>query len=121
ISIVAGVASRPFEWLGPRFKAFVTSAPLAAGVAIAALLPFLLPYWYVSRAAGLTRSLDEAGIYSARFVSYLAAAGRIYPAVLPRRCAAAAGVVLSCDQQGVFIGEWLFPGATALLLTAVAI
>ena len=75
----------------------------------------------MSRAAGLTRSLDEAGIYSARFVSYLAGAGRIYQVILPKQCAAAAGVVLSCDRQGVFVGEWLFPGATALLLAAVAL
>ena len=43
ISIVAGVLARPMEWLGARFKPFVRSAALAAGVAIAALLPFLLP------------------------------------------------------------------------------
>ena len=63
VAIVAAVAVRPREWLGPRFQSCAPNAALAAGVAIVALTPVLLPYLLASRdQAGFSRSLDEVAL-----------------------------------------------------------
>src|SRR5262245_36329297 len=52
LSLVAAVLVRPAEWLGPRFRRVAPLLLLAAAVAGALLLPFLLPYLRVSRGQG---------------------------------------------------------------------
>ena len=106
ISIVAGVLARPGDWIGERFRPVALAAAGAGALAVAVLAPFLLPYLYVSRSAGLVRSLTETSVYSAHLLDYFASPGRVYLAVWP---------------HSTFIGEWLFPGTTSLVLAGAAI
>jgi hypothetical protein len=105
ISLVAATLARPGEWLGARFIAVAPKAVLAGVLAIAVLMPFLLPYLAVSREAGLGRSLEETAMYSAVFTDYLAAAGTFHFETWSRR---------------FWQGDGLFPGVTALLLAVLA-
>jgi hypothetical protein len=98
---------RPREWLGPRFRSFAPNAALAAGVAIAALAPFLGPYVLAGHEqAGFSRSLDEVGLYSAKLTDYLATGGTLHFELWSRR---------------FWQGDGLFPGVTATALTLVAL
>jgi len=107
VAIAAAVVVRPREWLGPRFRSFAPKAALAAGVAIAALAPFLLPYLLESRdQAAFSRSLDEVALYSARLTDYLATGGTLHFELWSRR---------------FWKGDGLFPGVTATALTLVAL
>jgi hypothetical protein len=106
ISIVAATLARPRDWLGKNFAAVAPKAALAGIVAIVALTPFLLPYLAVSREAGLSRSLEETARYSAVFTDYLAAAGTFHFEMWSRR---------------FWQGDGLFPGGTALVLSAIAL
>jgi hypothetical protein len=107
VAIAAAVAVRPREWLGPRFRSFAPQAALAAGVAIAALAPFLLPYVLVSREQeGFSRSLDEVALYSAKLTDYLATGGTLHFELWSRQ---------------FWQGDGLFPGVTATALTLVAL
>jgi len=106
ISIVAATLARPREWMGSRFVAVAPRALLAAAIAIALLMPFLLPYLVVSREAGLSRSLEETARYSAELTDYFAAAGRFHFETWSRR---------------FWQGDGLFPGLTGLLLATVAL
>jgi hypothetical protein len=106
--MVAAGAVRPREWLGRgRARAFAMLV-LAGLVATACLFPFLWPYYQASRQQGLTRSLEEVARYAASWQDYLYATGRLHH---------------STWSAPFFRGEGtaLFPGATALLLTAVAL
>lgn len=108
VAMVAGAAARPGEWMTRTRRPFVAYAALAAVVAGLALLPFLLPYWTVSRDQGLTRSLEEVGLFSAHMSNYLATGGRLHFDAWSQTFYAAGG-------------DALFPGAIALGLTAVAV
>ena len=68
-------------------------AALAAAVAVAALTPFLLPYFAASREVGLGRSLEETARYSAELTDYLAAAGAFHFEAWSRRF---------CQGNGLF-------------------
>ena len=83
-------------------------AALAGAVAGVVLLPFLVPYWTVSREQGLTRSLEEVSLYSAHITNYLATGGRLH------------FDTWSHTFYG-YGGDSLFPGVLALSLAAVAI
>ena len=106
VAIAAAVAVRPREWVGPRFRSFAPNAALAAGVAIAALAPFLIPYLLASREqADFSRSLDEVALYSARPTDYLATGGTLHFELWSRQ---------------FWKGDGLFPGVTAIALTLVS-
>jgi hypothetical protein len=106
LSALVAALSRPFDWMGARFKAAGRTMLLAAAIAVALLTPVLLPYWYARSEVGLGRSLEEAAMYSAEMTDYLATGGRLHESLWSRR---------------FFQGDALFPGITALLLAAVAV
>jgi hypothetical protein len=106
ISIVAATLARPGEWLGARARVFLPNAALAAATAIVVLAPVLLPYYYVSRDQGLTRSLQETNIFSAHLITYLSAAGTLH---------------FNLWSRPFFQGDALFPGVTALVLAGFAV
>ena len=108
VAMVAGAAARPGEWMTRSRRSFVPHAALAGLVAGLALLPFLLPYWTVSREQGLTRSLEEVGLYSAHMSNYLATGGRLHFDAWSH----------TFYDYG---GDALFPGVIALGLSAVAV
>jgi flagellar biosynthesis protein FliQ len=105
ISIVAATLARPREWLGAQARRFLPNAALAAAVSIVLLAPVLLPYYYVSRDQGLTRSLQETETFSAHLITYLSAAGTLH---------------FNLWSRPFFQGDALFPGVTALALAAAA-
>ena len=109
VAMVAGTLARPREWLiNTRWAAFVPRATLAGTVAGLLLLPFLLPYWTVSREQGLRRSLDEVAQYSAHLTNYLATGGRFH---------------FNAWSERFYVNgaESLFPGIIALILAAIAV
>ena len=108
VAIVAGAAARPGEWIVRTRRSFVPYAALAGMVAWVAMLPFLLPYWIVSREQGLTRSLDEVALYSAHFSNYLSTGSRMHFDAWSH----------TFYDYG---GESLFPGVLAQTLAAVAV
>ena len=103
---MASALARPSEWLGPRFRKVVPLLALAAILALAVLTPFLLPYWRVSREQGLTRSLAEVALYSARWTDYLATGGRLH---------------FELWSHHFFDREGLFAGVVGAFLTLVAL
>jgi hypothetical protein len=103
-SLVTAALARTGEWIGARFRPFAARVLLAATLALVVLTPFLLPYYFASRDAGLGRSLEEVQKYSAEWTDYLAAPSRLYFDRFGRR---------------YFQGDALFPGITALVLAAV--
>ena len=108
VAIVTGAAARPGEWMVRTRRSFVPYAALAGLVAGVMMLPFLIPYWTVSREQGLTRSLAEVGLYSAHIRNYLATGGRVHFDAWSHTFFASGG-------------DALFPGVVALSLTAVAV
>jgi hypothetical protein len=106
LSLLVATLVRPTDWIGVRFRALVPPLLVAAALTLAALIPFVLPYYHASETVGLGRSLEETARYSAEWTDYLAAPGRIY-----------------FDWWGkrFFQGDALFPGITALLLAIVGI
>src|SRR5205814_4295681 len=75
LSLLAAVAVRPAEWMGPRFRRVAPLLLLSAAEAAVVLTPFLLPYLRVSRQQGFTRPLAEVALYSARFADYISTGG----------------------------------------------
>ena len=106
LAFVAAAVVRPSEWLGPRFRKVVPLLALATILALAVLTPFLLPYWRVSREQGLTRSLAEVALYSARWTDYLATGGRLH---------------FELWSHNFFDREGLFAGVVGAVLTLVAL
>ncbi len=106
ISLSIATLVRPFEWTGGSFRSVAGPLALAAAVSIAALTPFMLPYYYASATVGLGRSLEETQRYSAEFTDYLAGAGRIH---------------FDTWSAKFFQGDALFPGVTALVLAALGV
>ena len=108
VAMVAGAAVRPGEWAARTRRSFVLYAALAGMVAGVVMLPFLVPYWTVSREQGLIRSLDDARMYSAHITNYLSTGGRLHFDAWSHRFYA-------------YGGDCLFPGVVALSLAAVAV
>ena len=61
VAMVAGAAVRPGEWAARTRRAFVPYAALAGVVAGVVMLPFLVPYWTVSREQSVLRTDTEPG------------------------------------------------------------
>jgi hypothetical protein len=78
---------------------------VAGGISLMVLLPFLLPYWFVSRDLGLVRSLSDAGNYAATWSAYLTTPARLH-------------AWWSARLGGANV---LFPGMLGLVLTGVAV
>jgi hypothetical protein len=101
-ALVVLAVVRASEWLGPgRWHRLWTL--VGAGVASTVLLlPFLWPYYTVSRNIGLVRTIDEVRTYSAGLLDYAATAGRLHYELWSHRIA-----------EG---RTPLFPGVTAAAL-----
>lgn len=108
ISLMAAALARPGDWIGERFRPVVPRLVLAAGLAMLALAPFMLPYLYASETVGLGRSLEETQRYSAEITDYLVAPGTIYFEWLGW-------------GRRFWAGDALFPGVAALVLAAVGV
>lgn len=107
LAMVCGVAARPTEWLGRRFKETGPLLALAAVLAALATAPFLLPYYLVRTEQGLVRTLDQVSMFSASFGSYFSTGGRLH---------------LSLWGSGAYRGgDTLFPGVIALALVIVSL
>jgi hypothetical protein len=108
ISLAVAAASRPLDWVGPRFSVLAPRVALAAALAIGVLIPFMLPYYHASTTVGLGRSLEETGRYSARLTDYLVAPGTLY-----------------FEWWGwgkrFWQGTALFPGVAAIVLAGVGV
>jgi hypothetical protein len=101
-ALVSGWVVRPEDWWGARARRVVPLLAVAGAIAVVIVLPSLWPYTQL----GVVRSLDEVGLYSAHWRDYLATPARIHYSLWSARW---------------FGGTALFPGFTALALTAVAI
>ncbi len=106
-ALMVAAVVRANEWLLPWRTDRVRALALAAVLAVTVMLPFLWPYYQVSREQGLARSIDEVGLYSAGLLDYFATGGRVHYAWWSHR---------------VFEGRTaLFPGVTATVLTLFAL
>jgi len=107
IALLAAAAVRWDEWLPAGRAAARTPLLVAGAVSVAALAPFLWPYYEVSRDQGLVRPIGEVARYAAGWQDYLATGGRLHYAWW---------------SQPYFEGRTaLFPGLTALALAGVAV
>lgn len=105
-AMVAAAAVRPGDWW-PAPRAAVRRGLLTAAIAsVAALSPFLWPYYLVSQEQGMLRSVKEVAQYSAHWQDYLVTGGRLHYAWWSHR---------------FFEGRTaLFPGVVAVVLAASA-
>jgi len=101
VALGVGSLVRVDTWLS-RAKSVLPLLVAASLVGLVALLPVLLPY----RALGQVRSLDEVAKYSAVWRDYLTTPARVHYDTWGRRWFGSTG---------------LFPGATALALSLVAL
>jgi hypothetical protein len=109
VALLAAGLVRPDAWWGrTQWRRRVGPLALAAGTAVMALLPFLLPYYWASREQGLVRPLDEVARFSASWRDYLATGGRLH-------------VALWSGRFWVGAPTALFPGLTAAALALVAV
>jgi hypothetical protein len=105
-ALTASALARPEDWRGAGFRRVAPFVAAAAALAGLALVPFLLPYWHVSRDQGLTRSMVDARWFAASIADYVTTPGRVH-------------FVLWSYRWTSFTP--LFPGVAALALTASAL
>ena len=106
---VAVVLVRPRDWIGHRIRRLAGPAALAAIVAGAILVPFLLPYYWAQQYQGFTRTLDDVALYSGSWRDYLSTPARWHFTWWSHRVWAGGGHTP------------LFPGVVATLLAAAAL
>lgn len=106
VTLIAGAAVRPREWLGPHGRRVLGYAAVAAVAAGVLLLPTLWPYWRVRTDAGLVRSVGEAAQFSASLTDYLATGARLH---------------FESWSRPFFKADALFPGIVALALAGVSL
>lgn len=99
VALGTGVAVRPADWDGKAGR-IGAQLGLAGALAIAALLPIYLRYTYV----GQVRPLDEVALYSATWRQYLSTPARLH-----------------MPWSASFAGPSLFPGASPIMLTVMAL
>ena len=102
-ALLVGGLARPEDWWGARARRLLPLVGLAAGLALAVMLPFLLPYSRLGR----VRPLDEVAYYSAAWRDYLATPARVHYDLWSRRFFGGNGS--------------LFPGVTSLALSLFAV
>jgi hypothetical protein len=107
-AMTAAAVLRADEWLVRDRRRALALLAVAAAVASALLIPFLLPYLRAMRNQGLTRSLNAVAVYSATWRDYLTTGGRLHYAFW-------SGSVATPAQTA------LFPGIGGVLLAAVAL
>lgn len=107
-ALVAAALARPEDWWGRRWRSLAGPLALAAGLAVVAMLPFLLPYYWVHRDQGLVRPLEEVLHFSASWRDYLATGGRLHYELWSSRIWQAAPTAL-------------FPGIVALVLAGISL
>lgn len=104
-TVAVGITAAGFAVAGHRrWRELLACSAVASGL----LLPFLLPYWRLSRRYGLARSWEETRGYSASLRDWFVANPDLQ---VYRRLADA-----SVDPE-----RWLFPGLLALGLSFVAV
>ncbi|MDH4063388.1 MAG: hypothetical protein OEW19_03235, partial [Acidobacteriota bacterium] len=106
VALLVAAAVRAPEWIGPGRGTRAWALVGAGAMSVLVVAPFLWPYYQVSQAQGLVRSVDEVRLYSAGWLDYLTTAGRLHYAWWSHR---------------FFEGRTsLFPGVMATGLAAVA-
>lgn len=106
-ALVAAALVRGPEWWRPQGARARTALLVAAAISVAAVGPFLWPYYEVSRDQGLVRSVSDVARYSAGWRDYLTTGGRLHYALW---------------SHNFFEHHTaLFPGLTALALAGIAI
>jgi hypothetical protein len=102
-ALTAMIAVRTDAWNRTAAVALL----IAGAISVAALTPFLWPYYEVSREQGLARPIDEVARYSAGWRDYLVTGGRLH---------------YTWWSHSLFEGRTaLFPGVTALVLAVMAL
>jgi hypothetical protein len=92
-----------------RDRSFLIAIAIAALVASAMVVPFLLPYLELQE-GGFVRSLDDARRYSATWQSYLASPSHVHRPILSL-----------ARQLGWRMGEVLFPGLMVIVFGLLGI
>lgn len=105
VGLAAAAAVRREAWTSARVWGLLV---LAAALAGAALLPFLLPYYRLHETQGLNRTIEDVRRYSAWWQDYLSTVGRLHYDWWSHRFIVANRTAL-------------FPGVTAVLLAIVAL
>jgi len=77
-AVSAAVVVRPSDWSGERFRPVLRALLIAGILVAAAVVPFLLPYYWAREEYGLTRPLSEVSMYAASLTDYFATAGRLH-------------------------------------------
>jgi PA14 domain len=103
VALAAALLARPASWRGRRGLAVTKFLAVAAGLASLVVLPYLLPYWRVHRAHGMSRSI--ADMIPAVWPDYLTTGARFDQWLL----------------RGWGSEAALFPGFVALALAAYAL
>src|SRR4029077_14232084 len=93
-------------WGWARIRTVLPPLLTAAAVSLLCLSPFLVPYWRASRPQDFTRPFGIVAMSSASIDDYLSTPARLH---------------FDLWSSRFFFGTALFPGALALLLTAVAL
>jgi hypothetical protein len=106
VSLAVGVLVRPESWMNGRFTATAKALVAAAAIAAVLLVPYLLPYWQLFHGQGMTRTLGETIGFAATWQGYLSTPGWFHYTLWSHR---------------FFAGIALFPGATAIALSLVAL
>ena len=106
VALVVAALARPEDWLGRRGRRLWPFAALAAGLAAAALLPYLWPYWVAFHDQGLSRTVADIQKYAASWRDYLSTPANYDYQLWSHRW---------------FSGTALFPGWAALILAGVAV
>ena len=102
VALAVGALVRPSDWIGARARTVLPQLAIAAALAAAMMLPFLLMYAGV----GEVRPLDEVARGAATWRDYLDTPARIHASWSARYYGGASA---------------LYPGSIAIALTAVAL
>jgi hypothetical protein len=106
LALTVSALVRPASWSGARFRIVAPRIGVAAIVAGAVLLPFVLPYVQVRAEQEFTRRLADVSMYSASWRDYVTTPGRFH---------------YQWWSHNWTSGTGLFPGVVALLLAGLAI
>jgi hypothetical protein len=77
-AMTAAAIVRSHDWLGVGRRRVLALLLVAAAIASAALIPFLLPYLHAQRDQGLIRSLQAVAVYQGSWRDYLTTGSRLH-------------------------------------------